>query len=1117
MAQTVTSLKPQSIVQSGNLTLDVNTINSTCGQYNGSIIVSVSGGTAPYKFTMDDFFVQNTGNYTNVVAGTHKISVTDANNETITTTVTVTNYLSPPTVKVGSIKYISNCYAHDASITLEASGGTPPYQYSMGTMPYQSSNVFSNLSAGDYIFFVKDANGCIVQCEPLELDYNRCVSVGGSWYNSVCANEGVARFDIYDPTDLNLYTYSLDDGINYIPGTHLLTNNSVYFYNLSSGMHTLYLKDKDGKIITFAITVLQSCHVKIDFVTVDAACKANDGVLTVNASNGTAPYEYSIDGINYQTSNVFSNLWSGNYNVSVRDANGVITSLVATVYDHCPVVTAVSTGETCALNDGTIVATGQKGTAPYLFSIDGVHFQSANTFTGLNSGTYTVMIKDANGFTGSTSTTVKGLCLSLTTTVQNTTCGLNNGSISVNAIGGSGLYQYSLDGMVFQSANIFKNLPVGSYKITVTDGNGKKGITSVVVSANTPPKITAVNIKAASCQLNDGELSVVTSGGTIPLTYSIDGTTFNSSSNFTGLTGSRNYLVTLKDADGCTQSQAASITIDCPSVTTASKNETCGSKNGTVEVAGSNGTPPYQYSIDGKNFQAGTIFSNLSANTYTVTIKDALNYANTSTVQISNICPTVTLTEKDGVCSATAGSITAVGANGTPPYQYSIDGISYQSGNVFDKLSSGNYTVTVRDANGLTNPASINVNNYPSPEIMSAATAASCINNDGTITISQTGGSLPFQYSLDGVNFQASGKFIKLQTGIYATSVKDVNGCVSMQNTTVPLKDNLTLTTGNDPTICEGKNLTLQPSTNATSFRWYPTQGLSNASSQNPVASPAVSVTYTLTAMLGVCTQTGNITVIVNPAPVAHASKDTAICLGQSVQLNGSGGTSCVWTPATFLTNQKKFDPSVTQPTSTTTYSLVVNDGNGCSSLNTAETVVTVIPIAKIFAGNDTAIVINQPLQLNAIDVNNSGFTKYNWTPTIGLNDNTVKDPVAAISHKVTYTVTASTPNGCIAVDDITVTVYNVVDIYVPSAFTPNSDGKNDQLRAIPIGIKEFKYFAVYDRWGKRIFFSTNPAVSWDGSIGGVQQSTGTYIWMTEGISFSGTVIKRKGTAVLIR
>jgi gliding motility-associated-like protein len=175
------------------------------------------------------------------------------------------------------------------------------------------------------------------------------------------------------------------------------------------------------------------------------------------------------------------------------------------------------------------------------------------------------------------------------------------------------------------------------------------------------------------------------------------------------------------------------------------------------------------------------------------------------------------------------------------------------------------------------------------------------------------------------------------------------------------------------------------------------------------------------------------------------------------------------------------------------------------------------LPPVSVFAGNDTLITINQPLQLNAIDVNNSGFINYTWSPSFGLNNALIKDPVAILNNNITYTVTAKTAEGCTAKDDIAIKVFAAPEIYVPNAFTPNKDGVNDLLRPILTGIKELKYFAVYNRYGQQIYITTVPGQGWNGLVKGEMQNTGAFVWIAEAVDYKGNILKRNGIALLVK
>lgn len=256
----------------------------------------------------------------------------------------------------------------------------------------------------------------------------------------------------------------------------------------------------------------------------------------------------------------------------------------------------------------------------------------------------------------------------------------------------------------------------------------------------------------------------------------------------------------------------------------------------------------------------------------------------------------------------------------------------------------------------------------------------------------------------------------------------------------------------------------------------------------------------------------------VRSLPVAEAGAGGTFCFGKTVQLSGSGGDFYQWMPANYLSNATLSNP-VLKVTSAGLYTLLldVTDKNGCKSMVPDTVVVKLLPEAKLFAGNDTTVTANQYLQLNAIDVNNSGFVSYAWSPTTGLNDPTRKDPVAYLNQSINYTVTAKTAEGCIATDGIKIQFFVSSEIYVPSAFTPNNDGLNDVLKPILAGIKTLKIFSVFNRFGQVVFTTTVPGKGWDGTLNGIKQDSGTYVWIAEGIDYKGNLLVRKGTTVLIR
>ncbi|MEP7165723.1 MAG: choice-of-anchor L domain-containing protein [Ferruginibacter sp.] len=480
------------------------------------------------------------------------------------------------------------------------------------------------------------------------------------------------------------------------------------------------------------------------------------------------------------------------------------------------------------------------------------------------------------------------------------------------------------------------------------------------------------------------------------------------------------------------------------------------------------------------------------------------------------------LSKTDVNCSgASTGQITvATGPEWIAPIEYAIDNSPYQAGTSFNNLPAGSYTIKVRDGTGCIDSIIVNIiQAFPDLLITNnVVTNGSCTGTaDGSITVTATGGKAPLQYSSNGTTFQ-SGNFFNLSPGTYTITVKDANGCTNtVPGILVRFDNSITLSTGAAPTICEGKNTTLSATTNGTSVLWTPAATLNSVTLLNPLASPTITTKYYIRSILGICDKTDSVTVFVNPAPDANAGADSTICFGGSTQLSGSGGVDYIWSPVTYLSATNVSNPLVTKP-ATITYYLSVTDANGCTSLSKDDVKVTVSPPAKLYAGADTAVAINQPLGLFATDINHIGFIKYHWSPERGLNDPDIYNPVATLSDYENYlVVTASTLYGCIGIDSIKVKTFKGPEIYVASVFTPNGDGKNDILKAFPVGMRSFSYFRIYNRYGQLVFSTTNENIGWDGKIKGYTQNMSAFVWMAAAIDFKGNLIQRKGTTMIIQ
>jgi gliding motility-associated-like protein len=189
---------------------------------------------------------------------------------------------------------------------------------------------------------------------------------------------------------------------------------------------------------------------------------------------------------------------------------------------------------------------------------------------------------------------------------------------------------------------------------------------------------------------------------------------------------------------------------------------------------------------------------------------------------------------------------------------------------------------------------------------------------------------------------------------------------------------------------------------------------------------------------------------------------------------------------------------------------LVAVSNDGCPS----DTVIRMVTIYEThaYAGRDTIVADNQPVQLNA-----SGGVNYSWSPRSGLSDANIPNPVAILQNDTRYILTAFAPIGCATTDTINIKVVKGPAFYVPNAFSPNNDGRNDRFRFIPIGMKEIYYFRVFNRQGQLVYFSKNTEPGWDGTVNGRLQSSGTFVWIVSGKDFNEKVHALKGTVILVR
>ena len=349
----------------------------------------------------------------------------------------------------------------------------------------------------------------------------------------------------------------------------------------------------------------------------------------------------------------------------------------------------------------------------------------------------------------------------------------------------------------------------------------------------------------------------------------------------------------------------------------------------------------------------------------------------------------------------------------------------------------------------------------------------------------------------------------------YIVSLND-NGCINTDTVTVNVLQFIKVKLGKDSLICQSDIIQLRPVSDALGYQWKSSSGVSVNNVKYPLVQPLVSTKYYVLANLGKCQDRDSITISVAPYPVANAGPDTTICYGSRVQLRSIvTAANLIWSPASSLINANVSSP-IAGPSKTTAYILRVSNNIGCLKSVSDTIIVTVAPKVIANAGNDTIALPNQPMQLTA-----TGGQHYIWSPEGTLSDPSIFNPVATLNiaiDSIRYRVRVFDNNGCFSEDDVLVRVYKTgPDIFVPSAFTPNGDGKNDVLRPITVGISILHYFRVYNRWGALLYSTSEMGKGWDGIFNKALQPSTTYIFVTEGTDYQGKTVYKKGTTVLIR
>jgi len=1019
----------------------------------------------------------------------------------VSTTVTVNTGSTAPT----SISTSNNNFCPGGSATLTRVGGTlgtgATWRWYSGvccTGSIGSGNTLTVSPTTTTTYHVRAEGGACGNSNEASITIN--VNTPSTAPTSIASSNGTLFCNGLGTTTLTVqggalgtaadwYWYSASCGGTFISsGTNSITVNptssTTYFVRAEgacpppSGCAQVTINVSNGLAIT-----------SIDKT--DVTCNgANDGTATVNATGGVSPYTYQWNpGSGGATR---TGLAPGTYDVTVTDAVGCTVAGSVTINQNPPlVVTNVTkTDISCnGSNDGTITITATGGSGTLQYSINnGSTFQSSNVFTGLGLGSYTIIVIDDSlclATYNSNPVVINQpapIVFGITSTTDASCAGVNNGSITVSASGGTGGYQYSLNGSPFQIGSTFSNLAAGSYTVYVQDNSGcldSASTTLVNLSSVTLTVDTTYNVSCAGAA--DGGFEVTLTNGVAPFEYSINGITFQSSGAFAGLSGGT-YTVLGRDAAGCqdvvqiTISEATPLVVTVDSVTNLSCN---GAGSGAIYISVTGGTagtvptfsPLAGNTRSGAGLNSGT-FSQLSngaltgrpaangtccsaqdpptdvyeftvdaSGSYTITndyttifdgflllYTDPLDWTqnppttfvdgNDNCTNFLNSCVTVNLnsgqtyylvtTRATGTNTTETWNTTFTGPGQVLEVTGTTTGYTYQwsNGDItqdIENLGAGSYTVTVTDGNGCTSTATATIT-QPLPLTVSLANLAEVRCNggtDGEIDITVTGGTPP--YTFNWSNGTQTEDNTNLTAGTYDVTVTDANGCEVL--------DTYTLT---EPTAIVVTGVVVDASCGASSngsidvtvtggvapYTYFWSNG---ASTQDITGVPGGVYNVLVTDSRG-CVSSSSFTVGGGAAFVVTVDSITNIpCFGDTT------GEIFISVPAGTYTytwsNGDTTQNLINVPAGS--YSVTVDDGSGCLAIASAT---ITQPAPFVASGVVTNIDCNGNAN-GAIDVSVNGGTPpytYLWS-----NAATTQDLTGLSAG--TYTVTVTDDNGCTA------------------------------------------------------------------------------------------------------
>jgi hypothetical protein len=968
-------------------------VPTTCfGGANGSINLTVNGGTPPYTYSWNYGQIPaNTQNPNNLPAGTYTATVTDA-----------ATCMAMPMVVVGqpaslalSFNPVTNvkCYNDNTgSAVVQVTGGTAPYVYQWSNGASAPQNV--GLSAGKYFVTVTDVKGC-QKVASVDITQPSALTTSVTQTNILCNGGSTGSATVTAAGGTAPYTYFWSNGQTTSTAT-----------GLGVGVYTVIVRDAMWCQNTISVNITQPTALVVAPSKVDPACNgASTGSVTLNISGGTAPYTYTWS--NGASTQNLTNVPAGTYTVTVKDANGCTKTAVITLNQPTAIVATVSSTNVKCNGDknGTASVSVIGGVAPY--TTQWSNNATTAAITGLSAGAYTVTVTDNKGCIKTASVTISEPAkLIATPTGSALICGGgNDGTVSVSVAGGSTPYKYKWSNGATSSS--LSNLNAGNYTVTVTDASGCTAAATAVVSQPAAIELTTIADNPKCYNGADGTAEVTATGGTSPYSYiwSNGATT----SKVTGLTVGT-YTVTVSDAKGCFKFVDVVLTNpeQLKSVGTVTNIKCNGNKTGAISLNITGGVAPY--TVNWSNGANGTSITGLPAAAYTAIITDSKGCTLTATYEVKQPAAIVlTVSPKNVKCNGeTNGSASIVINGGTAPY--SVLWSTGSSALGINGLAAGTYTVVVTDANACTEKATIEINEPTKLEASISANDEKCFGSkDGSAIAIVTGGTAPYTYKWsNGANTSAISSLIP---GSYSITVTDKNNCTVIGTATIKSATELTLSADTKDVACFGDKSgegTVKVFGGAAPYSFVWSNG---ATSQTVTGLNAGVYSATVTDANG-CKKVIQVIVKQPTAPlnvVTSTIASSCAAANGAATATGLGGT----TPYTYSWSNGATTATISN-VAAGNYTVTITDANACTVVATTS---VLQPVPLFLATTQTNLECGGDKDGVATVTATGGSAPYTYAWSNGAKTAAIFGLAAG-----TYTATVTDANGCKEVISVTIT-----------------------------------------------------------------------------------------------